>query len=256
MKIAIDAGHGDIKYTAGKRTPDGYAEHWANVMVASYFAQAMDRCGVPYIKTGWNDDNATDDVDTALSTRQKQIKAAKCDYSISFHFNAYGDGKTYNGAQGIETLISNKYPADSKRLAECIQKYLIKGTKQTNRGVKTQSLAMCNCSVMGTKASVLIECGFMTNEYEAKLMQSHAFCKECAEEAAQGFCEYAGIKYVPAGNTAVIAPATQSQTYVVQKGDTLSGIGRKFNVKWQDIALKNNIKSPYTIRVGQKIIIK
>lgn len=254
MKIAIDAGHGSN--TAGKRTPDGYREHYANVMICSFFAKAMDRCGVQYIKTGWNDENSRDDADTALATRQKQIKNAFCDYSISFHINAFGDGKSYNSAQGIECLISNKAPADSKRMAECIQKYLIQGTKQVNRGVKTQSLAMCNCSVMGTKASVLIEAGFMTNEYEAGLIKTQAFCQETAEEAAQGFCEYAGVKYVPLGNNPQNEPKTSVQTYTVVKGDTLTAIGRKTGVKWQDIAAKNGIKAPYTIRVGQKLIIK
>lgn len=194
MKIAIDAGHGSA--TAGKRTPDGYREHWANVKVAYYFAKAMERCGISYIKTGWNDENAKDDVDVSLSLRQKTIKTAKCDYSISFHFNASGDGKTYNSGEGIETLISNKNPGDSKRMADCIQAQLIKGTKQKDRGVKTQALAMCNCATLGTKAAILIECAFMTNKREADLMQSDEFCKECAEETARGFCEYAGIKYV------------------------------------------------------------
>lgn len=209
MKIAIDAGHGSN--TAGKRTPDGYREHWGNVKVASYFAAAMDRCGVAYIKTGWDDDNSKDDPDTRLSARQKAIRAARCDYSISFHFNACGNGKTYNSGEGIETLISNKAPGDSRRMAECIQAQLIKGTKQKNRGVKTQSLAMCNCSVMGTKASVLIECAFMTNKRESELMQSDAFCLECAEEAAKGFCNYVGIKYIASGATPAPQPATPSQ---------------------------------------------
>lgn len=209
MKIAIDAGHGSN--TAGKRTPDGYREHWGNVKVASYFAAAMDRCGVAYIKTGWDDDNSKDDPDTSLASRQKAIRAAGCDYSISFHFNAAGNGKTYNSGEGIETLISNKAPADSKRMAECIQEQLIQGTKQKNRGVKTQSLAMCNCSVMGTKASVLIECAFMTNKRESELMQSDAFCLECAEEAAKGFCNYVGIKYIASGATPAQQPAKPSQ---------------------------------------------
>lgn len=216
MKIAVDAGHGSN--TAGKRTPAGYREHWANVKVASYFATAMDRCGVPYIKTGWDDDNSKDDPDTSLGARQRAIKAAGCDYSISFHFNASGNGKTYNSGNGIGTLISNKAPGDSRRMAECIQTQLIQGTQQKNRGVKTQSLAMCNCSVMGTKASVLIECAFMTNKRESELMQSAAFCMECAEEAAKGFCEYAEIEYVASGAAPVQQPkvnhTTQQKSYV------------------------------------------
>lgn len=258
-KIAIDAGHGSN--TAGKRTPDGYREHWANVKVASYFAKAMDRCGVQYIKTGWDDDNSKDDSDTSLTTRQKIIKAAECDYSISFHFNACGDGKSYNSGEGIETLISDKDSCvgDSLKMANCIQQELIKGTKQKNRGVKRQALSMCNCKIMGTKASVLIECGFMTNEYESGLMKTDAFCLECAEEAAKGFCNYLGITYVKSNGSisattpSVSQPTTPStaKTYTVQKGDTLSKIGTKTGVAWKTIAELNGIKFPYVVKVGQ-----
>lgn len=44
-----------------------------------------------------------------------------------------------------------------------------------------------------------------------------------------------------------------SKTYVVKSGDTLSAIGNKLGVKWQDIANKNGIKSPYTIYPGQTL---
>ena len=72
---------------------------------------------------------------------------------------------------------------------------------------------MCNCSTMGTKASVLIECAFMTNKRESELMKTEAFCKECAEEAAKGFCEYIGIKYVAEGAASTpIKPSTNPTT--------------------------------------------
>lgn len=207
MKIAIDAGHGSN--TAGKRTPDGYREHWINVKCASFFQEAMKRCGFETFKVGWNDANPTDDADVALSVRQRQIKNAKCDVSVSWHANAFGDGKSYNSGQGIETLIHNdKAKArDSASLARKVQNQLIKGTRQKNRGVKTQALAMCNCPAMGTEASILIEIGFMTNEYEAELVKSDAFCLECAEEAAQGVCEYLGVPYVSGGAAIDHTPA-------------------------------------------------
>ena len=260
-KVAVDAGHGSN--TAGKRTPDGYREHWCNVKCANYFDIAMKRCGFDTIKTAWNDTNATDDADVALSVRQSQIKNAGCDISVSWHANAFGDGKSYNSSQGIETLIhsDSAKAKDSKELATKVQNYLIKGTQQKNRGVKSANLAMCNCISMGTKASILIETGFMTNKYESQLIQSDAFCLECAEEAAQGVCEYFGVTYVkPNGSTVSSKPSipTNSQTtsasaktYTVKKGDTLSNIGIKTGVDWKVIANLNGIKSPYTIKVGQ-----
>ena len=121
MKIAIDAGHGSD--TSGKRTPDGYREHYANVVVANYLYDILNANPSQFeiIRTGWNDDDYLDDKDTALSTRQKTIKNNGCQISISIHFNASGDGKTYNSGSGVETFYHSKKYADSKRLAECVQ---------------------------------------------------------------------------------------------------------------------------------------
>ena len=196
MKIAIDAGHGSD--TSGKRTPDGYREHYANVVVANYLYDILNANPSQFeiIRTGWNDDDYLDDKDTALSTRQKTIKNNGCQISISIHFNASGDGKTYNSGSGVETFYHSKKYADSKRLAECVQAELIKGTPQKNRGVKQAEFAMCNCTTMGTKASILCELAFMTNKTEATLMQDKNFCKECAREIAQGLANYLNISIV------------------------------------------------------------
>ena len=131
--------------------------------------------------------------------------------SVSFHANAFGDGKTYNSGQGVETLISDKSAGDSLRLAKDVQQYLIQGTPQKNRGVKTQSLALCNCSALGVSAAILVEIGFMTNKAEADLMKTNAFCREQAEETAHGICDYLGIKYVKPDDSIINDVVTESQ---------------------------------------------
>lgn len=220
-KIATEAGHGST--TSGKRTPDGWLEHWTNVKCANYFDIAMKRCGFETVRIAWDDTNATDDADIALSTRQKQIKTAKCDASVSWHANAHGDGKTYTSGQGIETLIHSNasYAKDSRNLANKVQAHLIQGTSQKNRGVKASNLAMCNCVEMGTKASILIEIGFMTNAYETELIRSDAFCFECAEEATKGICEYFGVTYKAPSSTEKPSSSTSTsptRSYLM-KGD-------------------------------------
>ena len=207
-KVAVDAGHGSN--TAGKRTPDGYREHWINVTCASFCEKALQRCGIDVLRVAWDDTNAKNDEDVALGTRQKLIKANHCQVAVSFHANAYGNG--WNDAQGVETLISNKYPADSRSLANIVQAYLVQGTKQKNRGVKTQSLAMCNCNALGTKAAILVEVGFMTNRAEADLMKTDKFCKEQAEEVAHGICDYLGVKYIKPTDSVIQDIVQDSQT--------------------------------------------
>ena len=212
LKINIDAGHGSN--TAGKRTPpfpkdvrvsdkliikkgEQFKEHVANVGVCYYLEQELQRCGFATMRTGWNDANAFDDPDTPLSDRQKAIAKANCDYSISIHFNAHGDGKTFNSAEGVGIYIHDKYPGQSKKLAEIVLKHLAGGTKQKNRGVKSEALAMCNCNNLDVKAAILCELAFMTNENEAvNMMANEVYWKECAREICRGVCEFTGYKYV------------------------------------------------------------
>lgn len=208
-KVAIDAGHGST--TAGKRTPDGYKEHWINVKTAYYCEQLLKQHGIEVLRVAWDDTNATDDTDVPLSTRQKLIKNAKCDLSVSMHANAFGNGVDYNSAEGVSTHVHSveSYRGDSYELAKLVQEELIKGTAQKNRGIVLQNLAMCNCVNMGTKAACLIEIAFMTNLREAELMKTEHFCKEQGEDIARGILRYLDI--VPKKSTTPI-PAIKNPT--------------------------------------------
>jgi len=44
-------------------------------------------------------------------------------------------------------------------------------------------------------------------------------------------------------------------TYIVLAGDTLSGIGEKKGIPWTDLARWNNLHFPYTIFIGQVILL-
>lgn len=220
IKVAIIAGHRSD--TAGKRTPpflkpvdidgDGtydvlvgeqYREHYANVGVASKLDTALRRCGFETYKVGWDDEDATNDTlnddGAGLAKRQALVKAAECDISIAVHFNAVGDGASFNSATGICVYIHSN-PARvgiSAVLAALIQAQLVKGSPQFNRGVHADVFAEVNCRAMGTKASVLVELAFMTNWEEAsKLMANEAYWIESAEEICRAVCEYAGVAYI------------------------------------------------------------
>lgn len=51
-------------------------------------------------------------------------------------------------------------------------------------------------------------------------------------------------------------PTEEYITYTVKKGDVLSRIGRKYGVRWQDIAALNNIPNPNLIYPGQVLKLK
>lgn len=218
MKIGIDAGHRST--TPGKRTPpmphdvdvygDGsliikegeqYHEHVASVGVCVKLDSALSRCGLETAKIAWNDANGTDDETLDdLGDRQEYVKEQGCNLLISIHWNAYGDGMSFTSPEGVETYYHSdpNNAGDSNRLASKIQKFLIQGSVQENRGVKNDAFAMCDCEAMKTRAAVLTELAFMTNEREAvSLMANASFWKESAEEICKGVCDYLGISYVP-----------------------------------------------------------
>jgi LysM repeat protein len=59
--------------------------------------------------------------------------------------------------------------------------------------------------------------------------------------------------YLPSSPTPV--GKTAGTLYIVQAGDTLSAIGTKYNLDYTTIAQWNQIPPPYTIQVGQQIIL-
>jgi membrane-bound lytic murein transglycosylase D len=50
--------------------------------------------------------------------------------------------------------------------------------------------------------------------------------------------------------------AAVSSTYRVRRGDNLSKIAQRHGVSWQAIAAANNLRSPYSLQVGQRLTIR
>ncbi len=268
-KIAIDAGHGSN--TAGKRTPpfptdvdfdmDGrtdlrigeqFREHYANTGVAELLYDELKHRGYKLIRTGWDDEIATDDPDESLSSRQKKIKAARCDYSVSIHFNAFGNGKDFNSARGVGIYVHSQYPGASKQFAEYVLRELARGTAQVNRGIHEQRLAMCNCKAMDTKASILCELAFMTNELEAtELMANQNFWEECAKEIADGIDQFCGCRNSEQAEDSGIIRLY----HTVAIGETLKKIADKHNTTVEKLVRLNQIKNPNLIYPGQKLLL-
>lgn len=182
--IALDDGHGIN--TPGKRTPHipelgrSIKENEFNKAVVFYLDKELKRCGFQTLMV------ASGDADVPLTTRTNRANAGKADAYISCHYNA-------GGGEGVETY---HFPGSTKgkNLAQSVHQFVIQGTSQKNRGVKSANFHVLRETRM---PAILIEYGFMDDPKlrEARLMINKAFQQECAKETAQGICKYFGVPY-------------------------------------------------------------
>lgn len=200
--VALDDGHG--MGTAGKRTPFIKSlgrfvhENEFNRAAVKFLDAELRRIGFRTLLV------APTDADTPLQERTKIANSKGADAYVSIHYDAL-DGK-FDGPgkdpEGI-TVFHHPLSENGKKLATAVNKFLVQGTKQQNRGVKARD----NLHVLtATKMpSILSENGFMDNEREALLMVDETFQREVAKEHAQGICEYFGVKYIPELEVAKLA---------------------------------------------------
>jgi len=202
--IYVDDGHGIG--TAGKRTPklpDGTVilENQFNRPTSELFYKLAEELGFRILRTSpeiedtpltTRTNRANEDF-KKLQTKYPKIEKSKLALYISFHYNAY-DGVFSEKNGGIETLY---YPAsmEGRKLANLIQKELIQGTKQYDRGIKPRGdLHILRESDM---VAVVIEAGFMDKFEEALLMLQPEFQLEVATETLKAICKYYGVEYIP-----------------------------------------------------------
>lgn len=211
MKIMLDAGHG--YNTSGKRSPDGMREYEFNRAVAEYakgFLDGYQNVTIYYAHS--------DQADVSLQQRTNSANNLGVDVYISIHANAYGT--TWNDAGGIETFIYPSRPSIALALAQKIQRNLIAQTGLRNRGVKTADFHVLRETNMD---AVLIECGFMTNPEEIKLLRSESYRRTCADAIVKAVAEQFGLVKKPAPAPAPTPAPSPSPTptidlYKVQVG--------------------------------------
>ncbi len=194
--IGANDEHGQNPFTPGKRTPTlpylnrPFYENEFNRPAKNKFIEACLRCGFAVY------DVKPELTDTSISTRVARINRQNLTLLVTFGYNAFGSGNTFNSAQGITTFYSPRgnFRTRSRALAEELYEQLVNGTGQRGRGVENLTdvgvLESVNC------VSALVEPGFMTNLSEAKLMVDPDYQTEAGEECCRGVCQFLGVNYV------------------------------------------------------------
>ena len=174
----------------------------------------------------------------SLSKRCRAANYGNVDIFISIHHNACP------GGYGSECLCikGGQQNALSERLSKVILEEVCKlGFR--NRGVKyRRDLYVINNTTM---PAIIVECAFVDSARDMNGYNS----EKMAEAIFRGICRFYGID-LSGGSQG----GTSSHKYhVVQKGDTLWGISRKYGVSIDRLVEGNGIKDSNRSYVGQKI---
>ena len=95
----------------------------------------------------------------------------------------------------------------------------------------------------GNTEPILVEYGFIDNGKDANKLRNNL--KDYVEGVVKAIAEYIGYPYTPKGED-----IEAKDYYIVQRGDTLYSISRRFNVSLDDLRRINNLQSD-TLSIGQ-----
>ena len=169
--IVIDAGHGGIDGGAvGKTT--GVTESELNLKYAYALKKICEDFGFKVILTrcdaeGLYDENASSKKKSEMEKRKKMIEKAKPNFVVSIHMNSFSGG----GVRGAHVFYGEK-STSGKVLAESVANELARNIPYAHKTAKVGDYFILNNV---NYPSVLIECGFLSNPEEEKLLQNQEY---------------------------------------------------------------------------------
>lgn len=234
--IIVDAGHGgeDPGAVSGNLQEKDF-----NLRAANYMYNRFRELGIPVATTRTTDTTLTRQ--QRLNTMNNTFGTSPNVIILSNHINSGGG----EGAEVIYPLRSNDTLARSilesignagqvtrkyyqRRLPEDPSKdyyYIMRETPNTT--------------------SLLIEYGFIDNPSDVTRLQNNLL--DYVEAVVKAVANYIGVPYVsPEGIT--------ENTYVVQSGDSLYSIARRFNTTVDELKRLNNLTSN-NLQIGQVLIV-
>ena len=183
--ILVDAGHGG--YDGGARAINGGLwEKEYNLRMALQIQSALEAQGAQVIMTRMEDKAFADRKRPDLDARLRMAKDGDADLLLSVHMNQYHDA-VESGPQ----VFYRKSNADGRLLAACLQEALIDGLQPSRvRSALAGDYYMLSLPI----PSVLIECGFISNPQEAKLLLDAEYQERLAGAVCRGVIEFERLK--------------------------------------------------------------
>lgn len=235
-KVIIDPGHGG---TDAGATGNNLLEKDYNLLISKYMYDRFKQLGIPVAITRDSDTtlSPTDRVNTILNKFGNSSDVIL----ISNHVNSGGG----EGAEVIYALRNKDTLA--KRILENIG-----ATGQETRKYYQRRLPSDTSKDYyfihrntGNLEPLIVEYGFIDNTKDVEFLKENY--EELAESVISAVANYIGVPY-KAPNDLI------TNTYVVQKGDTLYSIANKLGTTVSELKKENNLTSN-TLQIGEVLRI-
>lgn len=235
-KVIIDPGHGG---TDSGATGNNLLEKDYNLLISKYMYDRFKELGIPVAITRDSDTtlSPTDRVNNILNKFGNSSDVIL----ISNHVNSGGG----EGAEVIYALRNKDTLA--KRILENIG-----ATGQTTRKYYQRRLPSDTSKDYyfihrntGNLEPLIVEYGFIDNTKDVEFLKENY--EELAESVISAVANYIGVPYTP-------PEGLITNTYVVQKGDTLYSIANKLGTTVSELKKENNLTSN-TLQIGEVLRI-
>lgn len=179
--VMIDPGHGGPD--GGASGDSGVLEKDINLAIAQKLQSLLEQSGAAVVVTR-ADDSSIHDPDkktirskkiSDLQNRKKMMEESYADVFVSIHLNKFEQSQYY-GAQVFYSTANEQ----SKILAEIIQKELIENIDNGNTRQAKPATDDIYILKDVTIPAVIVECGFLSNPEEEKLLQTEKYQKKLA----------------------------------------------------------------------------
>ena len=180
--IVLDAGHGG--WDPGKTGTNGENEKVLNLAVVEKLAEYLEQGGAKVILTRSSDDALASGKKADMAERRKIANETGADILVSIHQNAFPSARA-KGAQVFYHSSSEK----GKLLAEGVQESLRSRVDGSNIRMAKENKDYYILRTTEIPA-VIVECGFLSNAEEEKLLNDAAYQEKLAWAIYCGILDY------------------------------------------------------------------
>ncbi len=188
--VVIDAGHGGRD--PGASGASGLTEEEVNLRIALKLRRLVEQGGGTAIMIREDDNGLYTEGGNGRETRKREdlrnrhelINSCGADILVSIHLNSFPQSQ-YSGAETLYLKGDEK----SAKLAECIQNELVKvlNNKNKRKEKATDDIYLLKNNSM---PGVLIECGFLSNPGEERLLKDDHYQEKIAWSIFIGILKY------------------------------------------------------------------